>query len=685
MNKNYILLNNKVNMKDSQGNYINLDLDKQAVLEYFLNNVNQNTVFFHSLEEKLKYLVDEGYYDKKVLDKYTVEEIKEVFKLAYSKKIRFRSYTGAVTFYERYAMRTTDKERILERYEDRLSMIALTVGRNFEEAKEFIEILANRQLQGATPVFMNSGKLRAGGSVSCFNGYEKVYTDKGYKEIKDIKLGDKVLTHKGTYENVIELFKNDYDGKFVNLKFNSTINNLKATKEHPVYVIKKRDLNCVRNNKTICLNFDRDRCKKFEREYKNDCIFYNKGIKDKLNWYHIEDIEVGDYIAVVFDNKEYDRISYDLKNYINENKNYYVDDNIIYERTIDKKSNKKKGNDFNPNQPILNRFVFQSNELGRFIGYYLSEGYIIKDKRYDNEKIRGVSFTINLFHTFIQEDIISIFKKVFGIEDKFIKVYYNKDNSVKIEVRSEILGKFIYDLCGTYFNKKEMKNDLILSNKEFQRHIIIGAIRGDGCAIKNGYTLSFSNEKLIKQMTLLGYRNNLLTVCNKIEHKYKNYENNYLLKFNITDENKSFFYEVNKNIDRIDFNIKNKLKTVFNFIYDGYIVYRVKEKDIYYNKQKVYNIEVENDHSYTVNNFIVHNCYELRVEDNLESINYAMNSAMQMSKMGAGVGLNLTRLRARGETIKGIVDSASGVLPPAKVFEDLFSYINQLGKSCPLI
>ena len=96
-----------------------------------------------------------------------MEEIKEIFKIAYSKKIRFRSYTGAVTFYERYAMRTTDKERILERYEDRLSMIALTVGRNFEEAKEFIEILANRQLQGATPVFMNSGKLRAGNLVSC--------------------------------------------------------------------------------------------------------------------------------------------------------------------------------------------------------------------------------------------------------------------------------------------------------------------------------------------------------------------------------------------------------------------------------------------------------------------------------------------------------------------------------------
>ena len=168
MNKNYIILNNKVNQKDKDGNYINLHLDSQAVKEYFLNNVNQNTVFFHSLEEKLDYLVENGYYDKKVLDKYTMEEIKEVFKLAYSKKFRFRSYLGAFMFYDRYALRTTDKERILERYEDRLSMIALTIGRNVNEAKEFIELLINRQLQPATPIYMNSGKLKAGNMISCF-------------------------------------------------------------------------------------------------------------------------------------------------------------------------------------------------------------------------------------------------------------------------------------------------------------------------------------------------------------------------------------------------------------------------------------------------------------------------------------------------------------------------------------
>ncbi len=675
MNKNYIILNNKVNQKDKNGNYINLELDKQAVREYFLNNVNQNTVFFHSLEEKLDYLVENGYYDKKVLDKYTMEEIKEVFKLAYSKKFRFRSYLGAFMFYDRYALRTTDKERILERYEDRLSMIALTIGRNVDEAKEFLNILINRQLQPATPIYMNSGKLRAGSLVSCFDGEERVMTNNGYKKIKDINLGDRVLTHTGNYENVIELFENDYNDKFIELKFNSTINNLKATREHPVYAIKKSNLTCIRNKNQICLNNKRNICKKKERYHKNDCIYYDKGIKNKLDWYSIDSLEVGDFVAISFDNKEYDRIFYDLNDYKYDYFSYYIDDNIIYRKTLNKKSNKKKGNDIYLKNPILKRYIFQSNELGRFIGYYLSEGYIIKNTRSKRKDILGISFTINLFDKYIQEDIINILKNVFGVNKDYINIYYNRDNSIKIEVRSSLLGNFIYTLCGTYFNKKKMRNDLILSNKEFQKNILIGAIRGDGCATKEGYVLNFSNKELIEQMQVLSYRNKLMTVY--FENKSNiGYSDNYNLKFNFIND-KDFFIEIGKNIDKIELN-KEKLNTSYCFYYDNYLVYRIKEKNIEYKKQKVYNIEVDKDHSYTINNFIVHNCFILSLNDDLESIGYTFNSIMKLSQLGGGVGIVGTDIRARGETIKGIEDSASGILPPAKVMEDLFSYVNQL-------
>ena len=40
---------------------LQLEMDKLAVRKYFLEHVNQNTVFFHSLKERLDYLVENEY------------------------------------------------------------------------------------------------------------------------------------------------------------------------------------------------------------------------------------------------------------------------------------------------------------------------------------------------------------------------------------------------------------------------------------------------------------------------------------------------------------------------------------------------------------------------------------------------------------------------------------------------
>ncbi|MFB9759731.1 hypothetical protein ACFQDF_23590 [Ectobacillus funiculus] len=47
---------------------------------------------------------------------------------------------------------------------------------------------------------------------------------------------------------------------------------------------------------------------------------------------------------------------------------------------------------------------------------------------------------------------------------------------------------------------------------------------------------------------------------------------------------------------------------------------------------------------------------------------------------GTEGALNLSKLRARGEEIKGIENAASGVMPVMKLLEDSFSYANQLGQ-----
>lgn len=73
-------------------------------------------------------------------------------------------------------------------------------------------------------------------------------------------------------------------------------------------------------------------------------------------------------------------------------------------------------------------------------------------------------------------------------------------------------------------------------------------------------------------------------------------------------------------------------------------------------------------------------CFLLQLTDDMNSIGRTINSALQLSKNGGGVGLNLTNLRAAGAPIKGYDGVAAGVVPVMKLFEDAFSYANQLGQ-----
>lgn len=163
----WLTLNNEITvMKD--GKY-QLDKDKEAAHSYFVDFVNQNTVFFHSLEEKIDYLIEENYYEKEFLDKYKFEQVKEVFKHAYSFKFRFPSYISAFSFYDKYALRTRDNKRFLERYEDRIATTALYLANgSFKSAMSYCDKMIKQIYQPATPTFMNCGKKARGEMVSCF-------------------------------------------------------------------------------------------------------------------------------------------------------------------------------------------------------------------------------------------------------------------------------------------------------------------------------------------------------------------------------------------------------------------------------------------------------------------------------------------------------------------------------------
>jgi ribonucleoside-diphosphate reductase alpha chain len=73
-------------------------------------------------------------------------------------------------------------------------------------------------------------------------------------------------------------------------------------------------------------------------------------------------------------------------------------------------------------------------------------------------------------------------------------------------------------------------------------------------------------------------------------------------------------------------------------------------------------------------------CFLLEMDDSLNSITHNLSTAMQLSKIGGGVALNLSKLRAKGESIKGIKNATKGIIPVMKIIEDAFNYVDQMGQ-----
>jgi len=164
----YHALNAMLNLYDSQGR-IQFDKDSEAVDAFFAAHVRPNSVTFASQNERLDYLVNEGYYEERVLASYDRPFVVRLFERAHASGFRFQTFLGAWKYYTSYTLKTFDGKRYLESFEDRTVMVALTLAQGDKALAEQLtdEILSGR-FQPATPTFLNCGKAQRGELVSCF-------------------------------------------------------------------------------------------------------------------------------------------------------------------------------------------------------------------------------------------------------------------------------------------------------------------------------------------------------------------------------------------------------------------------------------------------------------------------------------------------------------------------------------
>lgn len=86
----------------------------------------------------------------------------------------------------------------------------------------------------------------------CFVAGTKVLTHFGYKNIEDVTLMDKLMTHTGKFQQILNLQKKNYSGQLYHIKTWHHSSIIKCTDEHPFFV---RERYMEPNNESECVKY----------------------------------------------------------------------------------------------------------------------------------------------------------------------------------------------------------------------------------------------------------------------------------------------------------------------------------------------------------------------------------------------------------------------------------------------
>ena len=421
------------------------------------------------------------------------------------------------------------------------------------------------------------------------------------KKIKKYKVGDKLITHKNKVRKVSNIMKRKYSGEMICIKPRYFRQEIKLTPEHPVFALKK--VYKIINGRTR-------RNKKIEMQP----IFINAGeltAEDfvafpkppKLDRNLDLNIKISDYLTKEFHSDDGFNTIY-LKNSFHSYKNNslrkisekYKVNRISLGRCLRKiHSGIKDGHQSNESFYRIKRILEKENftekienikvkniirldeKFARLYGLYIAEGSsfngVIEFSFGKKEKDTLAIETSNLIN------------ELFGL----ISRLEIKDNVCRVVVCSRILEEFLEKISGKGAFNKEIKliKELYLSEDKIIHSFLNGYIDGDGHRRKEFISMSTISQKLAYQLRdLFLYIGTISTLSkrkgtNEIQGRKVNSKDPYI----ITTYNNSKRYLEDKNYVYLPISIKKEK-------YDDW----------------VYNLEVEEDNSYVLENFIVHNC-----------------------------------------------------------------------------
>ncbi len=416
----------------------------------------------------------------------------------------------------------------------------------------------------------------------CLLPDSKINTQNSVKEIREIKKGDKVLTHKGRCRKVEEVYKRKYFGKILEIVPSCLKIGAWFTPEHPIYAIKSYK-NCKNVPHTIC---------------KPSCRYIRRNCKIRAfenyspDWIQVKDLEKGD--IVLYPRKRYTKNldKLDLSKFL---KNFYAEKEFIKPRNA---------KIFLKNIPIKKK-IFISQNFCRLIGYYLAEGDISKNH---------VGFSFNENEKKYLDDLKKTLFEIFG---KYLRIKEVKEDSkgISLLIYSKILYEFFkYFYKGDTYRSHTKKIPAWMINlpKSKIEQLILGWWRGDKGVTTSVYLMNqfknlFIKLGIIPSIDMMSTKN-----IKKIRKKKPSFIKGRYIKANKNCYYFRFLCSFEGWEDLFKYSEFKKFKTKISrrrgWIDEKFIYLPIIEINKKNYKGEVYNLEVKQDSSYLTENLAVHNC-----------------------------------------------------------------------------
>lgn len=414
--------------------------------------------------------------------------------------------------------------------------------------------------------------LDQGSEPQCFPPNIKILMGDGSeKPIQDIKVGDNVVTHTGAIMPVTELFVRDYEGEIASVYVRGNQIPLMVTPEHP-FLAAKVECSTVMVKAAGSDLLIRDRKRRVDRKQWLGISDFR--LYEPESSYDAVCVYTGSPNPLVRDG---DLI--DLSVFVDTENIQVTEDSLL-------------GKSFNSKKKIPRR-IKASKDFARIIGLYLAEGHT-------RQRMCSIGFSFHSKETNFIEETLTFFKNVFGVEGKATIT----GNSARVVFYSSVLAYLFKGLGGLGSNEKSLNPKIFTWSNDLLKYIWEGHLDGDG-------HVRFSNEGH-KRTDLITVSENLANDLFRIGLRLK-------LSPTLTTSQPKISHNVKSRKRRYDVNVYDSPKSVRRIIDGDYLISAVKTIKYESYKGKVYNFEVEGDHSYITNSIAVHNCVAYTGEQLLAS------------------------------------------------------------------